>query len=72
MSELARLVRLHKYIADAGVVSRRKAEEYILRGKVTVNGIVVDRLGVKIDPQKDVVMVEDKLVNRERSVCPVP
>ncbi len=46
-------VRLQKYLADAGVASRRKAEELIAQGKVTVNGEVVTEMGYKIDPKKD-------------------
>ncbi|HOK54517.1 MAG TPA: S4 domain-containing protein, partial [Armatimonadota bacterium] len=39
-------------MAAAGVGSRRKCEELISEGRVTVNGKVVDRLGMKVDPQK--------------------
>ena len=47
--------RLQKYMADCGVASRRKSEELILAGEVTVNGVTIRELGTKIDPQKDVV-----------------
>ncbi len=47
------LIRLQKYLSMAGVCSRRKAERYILAGRVTVNGKVVDRLGTKVDQLKD-------------------
>ena len=40
-------VRLQKYLADAGVASRRKAEELIAQGKVKVNGKVVTEMGCK-------------------------
>ena len=40
--------RLQKYLARAGVLSRRKAEEAILAGKVAVNGVVVTALGTKV------------------------
>ena len=43
------LVRLQKYLAQAQVASRRKAEEIILQGRVEVNGEVVDTLGTKVD-----------------------
>ena len=46
-------VRLQKYMADCGVASRRKCEEYVLEGKVSVNGKVVEELGVKVNPEKD-------------------
>ena len=42
-------VRLQKYLADCGIASRRKSEELILAGKVTVNGQVITELGVKVD-----------------------
>ena len=45
--------RLQKFLANQGVCSRRKAEEYILAGKVKVNGKVVTELGTKINPNKD-------------------
>ena len=48
-------VRLQKFLADNGIASRRKCEELILQGKVKVNGEVKTELGIKVDPQKDVV-----------------
>ena len=51
------LVRLQKYLAQAQVASRRKAEEIILQGRVEVNGEVVDTLGTKVDDENDVVKV---------------
>ena len=47
------LERLQKYLANNGVASRRKAEEFILQGKVKVNGIVATELGTKVNPKKD-------------------
>lgn len=47
-------IRLQKYLAEAGIASRRKCEELILEGKVTVNGKVVE-LGYKVNPETDVV-----------------
>ncbi len=55
--------RLQKYIANCGVCSRRKAEELISQGKVKVNGKLVTELGFKVDTNKDVVFVDDKLIN---------
>lgn len=54
--------RLQKFLARAGVTSRRQAEDLIREGKVKVNGRVVTELGVKIDPDKDRVQVEGKKV----------
>jgi len=47
------LIRLHKYLADHGVASRRKCEEYIREGLVKVNGKIVREMGIKIDPERD-------------------
>lgn len=59
------LERLQKYLANQGIASRRKAEEYILQGKVKVNGKVVTELGTKIDPKKDKIEFEGKVVNKD-------
>jgi len=55
--------RLQKIIAAAGIASRRKAEELMLAGEVTVNGEVVTELGRKADPNKDHIKVRGKLIN---------
>ena len=55
-------VRRQKYLADAGIASRRKAEELILNGQVKVNGVTVTELGTKIDDQKDEVLFNGKKV----------
>ena len=52
------LVRLQKWLASAGVCSRRKGEVLIREGRVAVNGQVVTELGTKIDPQTDRVAVD--------------
>jgi len=54
--------RLQKIIAAAGIASRRKAEELILAGQVSVNGKTVKELGTKADPEKDHVKVGGKLI----------
>lgn len=59
--------RLQKVIARAGIASRRKAEQLILQGKVTVNGKVVTTLGTKVGPD-DVVEVNGVKVEREEPV----
>ncbi len=58
-------IRLQKAIADCGVCSRRKAEEYILDGKVTVNNELITEFGVKVDPTKDLIEVNGQLLDRE-------
>lgn len=57
--------RLQKFLANQGVCSRRKAEEYILDGKVKVNGIIVSKLGTKIDPEKDIIEFEGKTISNK-------
>lgn len=59
-------IRLQKYMAEAGIASRRKAEELILEGKVKVNGKIVDELGIKIVPNKDIVEYNGKKVVLEK------
>ena len=54
--------RLQKYMARCGIASRRKAEEIILQGHVKVNGIIVKKLGSKIDPKKDLITLHDKII----------
>ncbi|CAM3715509.1 pseudouridine synthase [Alkalicoccus chagannorensis] len=57
--------RVQKLIAAAGVTSRRKAEELMKAGRVKVNGTTVTELGTKADPQKDEVMVDGVLLQKE-------
>ena len=56
------LIRLQKFIADCGVASRRKAEEFITEGRVRVNDEVVTVLGTKIDPKLDIVQVDENIL----------
>jgi 23S rRNA pseudouridine2605 synthase len=55
--------RLQKILAHAGIASRRHAEDYILAGRVKVNGKVIDQLGTKADPIADHIKVDGKLIN---------
>lgn len=48
-------LRIQKFLANSGVCSRRAAEEAILKGLVKVNGEVIREMGVKIDPEKDII-----------------
>lgn len=57
-----RTVRLQRYLARSGVASRRNSENLMTAGRVTVNGVVVTELGSKVDPVKDVVAVDGKVV----------
>ena len=58
-------VRLQKFLADNGIASRRKCEEYIIQGKVQVNGKTITELGVKVNPEKDKITFEGKNVKQE-------
>ena len=55
-------IRLQKYLAQAGVCSRREGERMILDGRVAVNGNVVTELGSKVDPETDRVTADGKPV----------
>jgi len=55
--------RLQKILAQAGIASRRKAEEIILEGRVIVNGQVVTELGTRADATKDHIRVDGKLLH---------
>lgn len=59
-----KIIRLQKYLANSGIASRRKSEELILQGKIKVNGIVVTELGSKINPEKDKIEYNGKVVNK--------
>ncbi len=54
--------RLQKVIAHAGIVSRREAERFITEGRVAVNGSIVTQLGTKVDPTRDKINVDGRLV----------
>ncbi|HZL13895.1 MAG TPA: pseudouridine synthase, partial [Verrucomicrobiae bacterium] len=56
------MVRLQKFLADAGIASRRAAEQIILDGKVRVNGQFVRLLGTKVDPNHDEVILDGKVI----------
>jgi len=55
-------IRLNKYLAGAGITSRRKADELIQQGKVRVNSKIITDLGVQIDPDKDKVEYQGKIL----------
>lgn len=59
-------VRLQKYLADCGIASRRKAEELIKQGKVSVNGKTITELGTKVIPNKDFVEYNGKEVKMQK------
>lgn len=62
------LIRLNRYIANSGICSRRKADELIEAGVVSVNNKPVTELGHKVDPYKDEVRYNGELLKREKKV----
>ena len=60
-------IRLNKFLANAGICSRREADDFIQAGVVTVNGQVVSELGAKVLPT-DVIKFHDQTVRREKKV----
>ena len=62
------MVRLQKFLADAGVASRRAGEQFILEGRVEVNGELIRRLGTRVDPIHDTVRVDGRPVRMRRKL----
>lgn len=62
------LIRLNRFIANAGICSRRKADELIAAGVVSVNGVPVTELGFKVDPAKDLIRYNGENLKREKMV----
>jgi len=59
-------IRLQKFLADNGIASRRKCEELILQGRVRVNGKQINTLGMKINPNKDIVEYNGKEIKNSK------
>ncbi len=60
-------IRLQKVLADAGVASRRSSEELIAQGRVSVNGIQITELGVKVDPETANIEVDGETISINKS-----
>lgn len=58
-------MRLQKFIAECGIASRRGAEKIIESGRVYVNGDLVDYMGCEVDPDRDVVELDGKVITAE-------
>ena len=65
LKNIANHMRLNKFIANSGICSRRKADELISKGKIFVNGTIVNTLGYKID-EKDIIKYDNKILNKEK------
>jgi len=61
-------MRLQQYLAHCGICSRRRAEDLISQGRVSVNGTVVSKLGSKIDPNSDIIIVDEQECNVDQKV----
>ena len=61
------LTRLNKYIAEAGVTSRRGADELIQSGRVSINGKIVRELGIKVDPENTIVEVDGEAISLQKT-----
>lgn len=61
-------MRLNKFIAQSGLCSRRKADEWIERGQVTVNGSTVQNLGTQVDPAHDTVTVNGEPIKPQTEI----
>lgn len=61
-------MRLAKYLAEAGIASRRKAEELIAQGRVSVNGLLVQEKGYIINPALDRVEFDGRIIAREKKI----
>ena len=64
-------IRLNKFLANAGVCSRREADQFIQAGVVSVNGTIVTELGTKVQ-RTDEVHFHDQLVSIEKKVYVLP
>jgi pseudouridine synthase len=62
------MVRLNKYLSECGLASRRKAEQFILEGRIAVNGSVVIDLATQVDPDIDDVSFDGSKISREKKV----
>jgi pseudouridine synthase len=62
------MMRLNKFLASAGVGSRRKCDDYIVEGKISINGEVVRTLGIKIDELLDTITFDGKKVTLEQQI----
>lgn len=60
-------IRLQKYLAEAGIASRRKCEEFITQGRVKVNNNIA-ALGTKVNPEKDVVLLDNKKIESKEEL----
>jgi len=61
-------VRINKFLADSGISSRRKSEEYILQGRVAVNDKIVTEFSHKVDIEKDIVTLDGEKIKPKKNI----
>lgn len=61
-------VRINKFLADSGISSRRKAEEFILQGRVAINDKVISDLGFKVEIEKDTVTLDGEKIRQKKHI----
>lgn len=61
-------VRINKFLADCGISSRRKSEEYILEGRVAVNDNIVIEFSYKVDVEKDIVTLDGERIRPKKNI----
>ena len=61
-------MRLNKFLSECGISSRRKVEELILQGRVSINNEVVTNLAVKVDPEKDIVALDGEKLRLQKKI----
>ena len=61
-----KMMRLNKYIAESGITSRRKAEDLILQGRISLNGEIITELTYKVDPGKDEIYLDGEKINLKK------
>jgi len=62
------MMRLNKFLAMCGIASRRTSEDLIYQRRITVNGKVITSQGVQIDPEKDIVLVDGKKIEKQDNI----
>jgi pseudouridine synthase len=62
------IIRINKFLADSGISSRRKSEEFISQGRVAINDKIITDFGSKIDTDKDVVTLDGEKIKPKRNV----
>ena len=61
-------IRIAKFLADAGVASRRKAEELIIQGKISIDNEIITNLATKVDEDTDNIRVNNKVKRAIRMI----